>query len=205
MLRRLRTIAVFLVLGAIANVVVAWTLYLTSGYGSFSRRPISNAAWLLENGIEPATPSEHDRLSEEHEPSFGTDRYSYTMTLWLNGAPVIGDVIGEYLRIGWPIRCFDGGYIYDESIQKLRYRGAIELPYWFNNTIGVRDHYVPVRPIVVGLAFNTVAYAAALWLLFIGPLKLRARSRERRGLCVKCGYSRGSSSVCTECGAALAR
>ena len=60
---------------------------------------------------------------------------------------------------------------------------------------------LPLRPIWPGFAINTVFYAVVLWLLFAGPLVLRRRRRIRRGLCPKCAYPVGTSDVCTECGA----
>ena len=58
----------------------------------------------------------------------------------------------------------------------------------------------PFRPVWLGLAVNTVLYAAVLWPLICGPFVLRRFIRRRHGLCVKCGYPMGESSVCTECG-----
>ena len=62
---------------------------------------------------------------------------------------------------------------------------------------------LPLRPIWPGFALNTVFYATLLWLLIPGPFVLRRFLRLRRGLCPKCAYPMGESSVCTECGGAL--
>ena len=51
-----------------------------------------------------------------------------------------------------------------------------------------------------GFAFNTLFYAAILWLLFAGPFALRRWRRIKRGLCLACAYPVGTSAVCTECG-----
>ncbi len=45
--------------------------------------------------------------------------------------------------------------------------------------------------------------ATLLWLLIPGPFALRRFLRVRRGLCPKCAYPMGESSVCTECGCGL--
>ncbi len=47
---------------------------------------------------------------------------------------------------------------------------------------------LPLRPIPVGFAVNTIFYAAVLWLLTGEPFVLRRAIRRRRGLCLKCGY-----------------
>jgi hypothetical protein len=53
-----------------------------------------------------------------------------------------------------------------------------------------------------GFAVNTVFYAVILWLMFAGPGRVRRWRRVRRGLCPACGYSvgPGTSAVCSECG-----
>ena len=68
----------------------------------------------------------------------------------------------------------------------------------------VRD-VVPIFPIPLGFAINTIFYAAILWLLFAVPGFVRRRIRIKRGLCQACGYPIGTSDVCTECGAPLRR
>ena len=67
------------------------------------------------------------------------------------------------------------------------------------------DHTVPLRPIWLGLLFNTLFYATLLWLAIPGPFALRRLLRVRRGLCPKCAYPMGESAVCSECGRELAR
>lgn len=59
---------------------------------------------------------------------------------------------------------------------------------------------LPLKPRWSGLAVNTGFYAAILWMLFAGPGGVRRLRRVRRGLCAECGYPVGGSTVCTECG-----
>jgi hypothetical protein len=63
---------------------------------------------------------------------------------------------------------------------------------------------LPARIAMPGFAINTIFYAAILWLLWFGPGMIRRGSRRRRGWCVRCGYDlRGSGAgMCSECGAA---
>ncbi len=61
----------------------------------------------------------------------------------------------------------------------------------------------PLQPVWLGFSVNTLLYAGILWLL--GPFAFRRFLRVRRGLCPKCAYPMGESSVCTECGGALAK
>ncbi len=62
---------------------------------------------------------------------------------------------------------------------------------------------LPLRPLPLGFAINTIFYATLLWLLIPGPFVLRRFLRVRRGLCPTCAYPMGASSVCTECGCGL--
>ncbi len=69
--------------------------------------------------------------------------------------------------------------------------------------IAPANGFLLMRPIWPGFAINTLLYAALLWLLIPGPFVLRRFLRLRRGLCPKCAYPIGESSVCTECGKPL--
>ncbi len=93
-------------------------------------------------------------------------------------------------RVGYPLSTLR--YVVRRSDRKLEYVGAVRT--------GVR---LPILPIWPGFPINTLFYAAILWLLIPGPFALRRFIRRRRGLCPKCGYPLGDSSVCTECGHAL--
>ena len=64
---------------------------------------------------------------------------------------------------------------------------------------------LPLHPIWPGFAINTIFYAALLWLPFAALGRLRRRHRIKRGLCSKCAYDlRGSASqTCPECGKAV--
>ena len=64
---------------------------------------------------------------------------------------------------------------------------------------------LPARPLWPGFAINTLFYATILWLLAWGASAFRRFLRVRRGLCPKCAYPMGESSVCTECGGALGK
>ena len=62
---------------------------------------------------------------------------------------------------------------------------------------------LPLRPLWLGFAVNTLFYAPTLWLLACGLLAMRRLVRVKRSLCPACGYPRAESAVCSECGKAL--
>jgi len=72
---------------------------------------------------------------------------------------------------------------------------------WADPILKVR--VLPLRPIWSGFAINTIFYAAILWMIFAAPFALRRHRRIKRGLCPACAYPIGTSEVCTECGAAV--
>lgn len=62
---------------------------------------------------------------------------------------------------------------------------------------------IPLEPIWVGFAANTALYAAILFAIVLIPRWCRRLIRRRRGLCIACGYPRGPSAACSECGRAF--
>jgi hypothetical protein len=76
---------------------------------------------------------------------------------------------------------------------------AIEFP------LNLGTHRLPYGPLWSGLIVNTIFYAAIVWLMIRSPIETRRRWRELRGRCGACGYPRGESTVCTECGSDLMR
>ena len=55
-----------------------------------------------------------------------------------------------------------------------------------------------------GIILNPILFGVTLWLVLILPFVvffgLRKRRRSTRNECIKCGYPRGSSERCSECG-----
>lgn len=64
---------------------------------------------------------------------------------------------------------------------------------------------LPVRPIWIGVAVNTLVYSLLAWGFWQVPLAIRRRRRKSAGRCTRCGYSLaglGKDAMCPECGAA---
>jgi hypothetical protein len=120
---------------------------------------------------------------------------------------------------GWPILsvCSTFATVYDETLadreKEDRYishiHGGFTLGDGRQNLFGVDP--LPVilswRIVWPGFAINTLFYAALLAMLFAAPFALRRWRRNKRGVCVKCAYpvGTGGSDVCPECGAAVVR
>ena len=105
--------------------------------------------------------------------------------------------------VGWPVRSVWGR---QRSVTKKT--GIVQVGNPIRPANPVMIPYFPIWP---GFLANTLFYAALLWPLICGPFALRRLLRRflrvrrglRRGLCPKCAYPRGESSVCTECGTEL--
>lgn len=121
---------------------------------------------------------------------------------------------------GWPLRCMHydlfgtsqklsrpawATFIGDLTARAGRSAGG-RFPAWFpfdrGSWMGIQRR-MPLAVLWPGLAANTLFYAAAALLVIWISRTLRRRSRRRRGLCERCAYPVGVSSVCTECGATL--
>jgi hypothetical protein len=110
--------------------------------------------------------------------------------------------IGEHAH-GWPLlslRCeYRVRFVTGASPPpEVQFKGGFEF-----EVGGSSKRLIPYEPIWPTFAINTLFYALLLWLLFFAPFAARRMIRRRRGQCEKCAYPVGTSSVCTECGAAV--
>ena len=237
MKRRLLIIAIFLLLGAVVNVAVAWACALCMDPGASvpeaAAARTENDSWEVakfkrfgltwfhstraKGSFEPRFLSEV--LPDALAPTWGELRTD-TIDFRDLASHSADDLLIEYRGVvgcGWPVRSLwaetfrsVGGR--PPSQRPIRTAGFIDpaLHPWGNSQPtfwGVLyPRILPLRPIWPGHAVNTIFYATLLWLLIPGPFALRRFFRflrVRRGLCPKCAYPIGESSVCTECGKPL--
>ncbi len=100
---------------------------------------------------------------------------------------------------GWPFRCLESE---SHAVSSTTGSSLPPMP-WPLRPLAPANGFLLMCPVWRGFAVNTTFYAAILWLLIPGPFALRRFLRVRRGLCPKCAYPMGESSVCTECGCEL--
>lgn len=203
-LRRRTLVILFILVSApILNVAVAWACVCWSpaidtpvSYNGLSYMPAP------ETGLHPIVLVEARGFGItqlDRRQSMGT--YTRTWTL----------------SAGWPLRSV---YL-ERSRQEVNafyyppiswvppsgWREGLLIPKWVpwcNYRIpgAVDQRYLLTRPIWRGCVFNSLFYSAGLFILMFGPAAIRRYHRSIRGRCVHCGYPRGSSPICTECGAA---
>ena len=198
MRRRLLTISIFLLAGAVVNVAVAWGIARWSDSVEIISLPFTGggpadapSAWLLDNVPEwwPDKPTV--------EETYRWRWFLFTVRIsQVQISKVFGVSLRE-LRFGVPTKslaCYRLGEI-ESGPWTYSWRHA-----W--GRLG-GDTPLPLRPIWPGFAINTLFYATLLWLLIPAPFALRRFLRLKRGLCPKCAYPMGESEVCSECGCEL--
>ncbi len=196
MKRHLLIIAICLLLGAVVNVAVAW------GCGLWS--PVDNTVVTSESESltwpRPVAESWPSPDVWERGSGFGVD-FDY-----LAAVHKIMDDNYYIYRIaiydrGWPDRSLRAEWkgVLTSTVNVGEWRGALNLPWRRPGN----ELPLPLKPLWPGFAVNTIFYATLLWLLIPGPFALRRFLRVRRGLCPKCAYPIGESTVCSECGEPL--
>lgn len=132
----------------------------------------------------------------------------------------------EEREAGWPMRCLRVWWVAgDDRLDTPgeRIRGGVLASHWsypwgstsFDASMmhwnTEDEHAIPLTPMWVGLAINTVAWAA-IWFVLVQLAMLpvwlwrrwRWKRRERRGRCLRCGYELGGTGdptrTCPECG-----
>ena len=211
MKRRLTKLVVFLLLGAIVNVAVAW------GCATWIV-PLTNDLAALLRQMNAPLRSDYRRWWATHAPSgFQKEpvvavRYANVgvthVSMWKPVAFTPEGTVDRDLvlriRAGLPLPAVEGAYWQaagtpTAGTPKVIPDAVVVLP-----ANGLK---ILLRPVWPGFAINTIFYAAILWLLTLGPYTARRIIRRSRGRCIKCGYDlRGTSGgasgrVCSECGA----
>jgi len=198
MLRRTRRIVIFLLLGAIVNVAVAWGCAMWSPILSTDKD--NDAAQLIESGFGYTRQSKLQfagpRWMIAGETSDGQFIFEYNPA-----ADGPSTVVPERASCGWPLRGLVGSF--RKSRNDSSVPDSIVIPDRFR-FLGARSR-LPSQITWREFLINTVFYALLLWLLFAIPFALRRRLRLRRGHCPHCNYPFGDSPTCTECGRDLSR
>ena len=203
MRRRLLKLAVFVVLGAVVNVAVAWGCALWS--------PFDSEAAVEETTLEEVYslfPQADNLHSVTELVGFGVscDRFSVRSEFSEIDWGRFYLMICIY-RSGWPLealRCH--GSVANDRPFSMRWQHGINV----SNAIGgpwahlpPYTRPIPLSPLFPGFALNSLFYAALLWIGFMGLSKTRSLHRRRRGRCAQCGYDLrgGEHERCPECGA----
>lgn len=210
MKRRLAKFVVFLLLGAIVNVAVAWGCALSAKtppiYDETTRCPEITPGDLncwtdnRQNGWPKWPTSKHEirssgcrvvYLSREANALLAT-----AFDIWQvkSGWPL--DAMKGVGRRTWHVPTFN---IMIESSARSAVLAPDNIPFLRLS----EPKLLPLDPVWPGFALDTSIYATLAWFCTIGSFRLRRLVRKRRGCCSECAYDlRGKfSSRCPECGA----
>ncbi len=207
-----------LVLGAATAVAVAWGLAVRVVV------PITGDAYLTARGTLPEQPGrgrwccgvksrpgltavvwEHDlavRTKARASNAFDTEGPVPELPHWVNGPDpdrreAVGTIRADSAR-GWPMRAL----WYEVTIagNKRTDAGGFMLPMGLD-WLGP-GRVLPFRPIVPGLAVDTLFFAAIWYVALLVPVAHRRAARWRSGRCTWCGYdlAHGAADRCPECG-----
>ncbi len=216
MKRRILKLTVFLLLGAVVNVAVAWGCATRSN--SYIRLPKYSGhaaegerSYFERMGWQQATYGEGLRCVfwEFRQIGLGLvdTTFSEAVIFEDSGKLVLGGETAVRTEAGWPLLslCGEKWKCEPQWPAVWRYRTAVQPP---DAVLGLRlasYRVLPFGPIWPSFAINTIFYAALIWILTLGPFTARRMIRRKRGLCAKCGYdlrgASGGGDVCPECGA----
>jgi hypothetical protein len=203
-------LVVFLLLGAVVNVAVAWGCMVTWPARVYNENDLIDVAKNPATELLVSTWNIDEPLRRAEIKSFAESRVGwiqYTAEYfpdWDSSNPVDDLSWFIVLEAGWPARSLRGDFRAPPGVDA-EFCYALMIPDGWRPAYGriTLWSYFPILPIWPGFAINTFFYAAILWLLFAFPFALRRWRRVRRGLCATCSYPVGASDVCTECGAAI--
>jgi hypothetical protein len=189
-------LVLFLLLGAILNVTIAWGLNVaphTYATGMEKYLGEDDVLWWRTNAPAgfPAEPA----------GSYETRRIGRRMLLlyeWTEANGTLGDNAGRF-QFGLPFLSMESAMWVSRKSRTVVQQSRFMIP----SNLPLGGHWVPTKPVWMGFVTNTVLYAGVLWVGLTFSGSWRRRHRIKRGLCPACGYPVGDSAVCTECGKAV--
>lgn len=233
-------VIVFLLLGAIVNVALAWGCALgirvgSAGQGTKGISVLGEDEWLwfVRFGEQPGDATVESYCIPKNETvsawlSITTTRAESAMPRWTSiphpnprdtsSFLILTDRGGRMTAAVEMERAFGLPWLTMTyravQTQVWNEPGDIEMRIMDGIPLTVPFRYeprklraLPLRIIWTGFVANSIVLGAGiwigLWLVTLGPLRLRRHLRIKRGLCPKCAYPAGKSPICTECGKPL--
>lgn len=208
--RPLILILLLLLAGGVVNVVIAWSI---AGFGEAPEFALS-VSYSNTNGRETteiilgvADRTSVDVAAPWHiglappQGGFATIRAGFGhWNCW--EAEVGGGRTAATAAFGWPFPALRTVVVPAGFASSPAPRPALPAPGILTD-LGMfarSSGAIPIDPILLGLLYNTLIYAAAL-VIPLSFFPVRRWRRRRRGRCVRCNYDlRGIDGACPECG-----
>ncbi|MDY7109894.1 MAG: hypothetical protein SYC29_14780 [Planctomycetota bacterium] len=220
MRRRILTILLFLALGAIVNVAVAWMCALAVNVydnptmeTQIAEEYRPRAYTIVRHRVALGATALTSHRARAPDDSADTSTLDQTLYQWgylgalaeerlFEPAPASSNTFGRISRTidgrGLPYRSL--WCEIDAGREHPVYGGwGVNAAYSWS---GGMPRVLPYHPLWVGFALNTLFYGVIIWALLCGSSALRKFIRRKRGRCPKCGYDlRGKHDAgCPECG-----
>ncbi len=200
MTRRITKLVVFLLLGAIVNVAVAWGLHL----GSHRDDSLEIARLFSVVMTRVANNRDDIEFSDIVDTSFGVTHRSvvFEPVVQSKSSTRLGQVI---IEVGWPMRTlYTTSYLYEGQPNWTPDDWTLAIVPRSKEYGSTYRPELPLRPLWLGFAVNTVLFASISWGLALLLVTSRDSIRRERGHCIKCGYDlrHADHRACPECGAA---
>jgi hypothetical protein len=187
----------FFVLGLAMNLAIAVAA------AQFANAPALSVADARERAVKEVLI--HPNATHPIWPAF-SEAGTFTSIVASHAPEWVSDRQGPYIQVelsaGWPLRCVrtqtdygPGGWT--DAKYSL---GLLAMPDRKGKSL-VRD--LPLQPKWTGLLVNSLLFGLMLQVVVIGPKMFKRVHRGRRNRCPSCGYPRGSSGRCSECGQLL--
>ncbi len=224
MLKWARRIAIFLLIGALVNVAVAWGCAICLlGYEDGTQiweNPRQSGERIIRFdtglGVQTTRSFAVERWGIVDPESFFKDSPMYTGQIWWPDS-AFSRPYEIFHAGGWPLLSVrahrSSGIMSPEELaasmlgngmqRDYRWINAIQWP-WRSALPSLKvSGVLPWEPIPFGFTINTLIYGTLAAIVICGGAGIRRSIRNRLGRCAVCGYPRGTSPVCTECGEAL--
>jgi len=120
------------------------------------------------------------------------------------------------LRAGWPVAAMEMSITQGALALAPAFSDAVLAPDWVqrpdrSTRVGAKprslmwERYLPLRPVALGLALDTLLYSAVAFAAFSTAGGVRRFARAKTGRCAGCGYDRrglvgAADAKCPECG-----
>ena len=197
MKRRLTKLAVFLLLGAVINIAVAWGCALWAERITVESG-IQPAAEILLQDRLPITAFGQTTYDSNQELGFGYFFMRATVTQYEPNSGKSRTCTIHLHQHGWPMLALTGEHRFGYYVRIDGLRTLFFAPDWGDQP----PRFFAYGPMPLGFVVNSMAYTLLLCLLLLGPPALRRVIRRKRGWCINCGYDlRGEFSAgCSECG-----
>jgi hypothetical protein len=219
------TIFLFLLLGAVVNVAVAWICALAVNvYDKPTMETLiateyrPNANTLVRHRVALGATALTSHRARDLDDSADTSTLDQRLREWgylealaeerlFEPAPASSNTVGRISRTidgrGLPYRSL---WCEIDAGREHPIYGGWEVNAAYSWPGGM-PRVLPYHPLLIGFALNTVVYGILIWILIRGSFALRSFIRRRRGRCPMCGYDLrgappevGAGDGCPECG-----